>query len=96
MNQEVRTLITGYLDVEEGYNVNRNLRGTVHSFKPEFAEGVREGLTELINTRELSTSDYDDLTQGIEFEDEDSLYEYLREMREYLFGDREEQPLPPA
>lgn len=95
MNQELQTIVSGYLDIEQGYDVNRNLRGTLHSFRPEFVDAVREGLAELIKSRELSVADYDDLTQGIEFEDEDSLYEYLGEMYEYLFGEREQQPLPP-
>ncbi|MEV4440465.1 hypothetical protein AB0K09_15860 [Streptomyces sp. NPDC049577] len=49
----------------------------------------------VLKSRELSIEDYEGLT-GIEFDNEDSLYDYLGKMHDYLIGDREEQPLPPG
>ncbi|MFD8998710.1 hypothetical protein [Streptomyces abikoensis] len=95
MNKEVETLITGRLDIEQAYDTRGYLRPTLHSFSNEYVNAVREGLATLIETRELSVQDYDDLTNGIEFEDEDSLYEYLGKIYDYLFGDLAEQPRPP-
>lgn len=61
MNQELRTFITGYLDEEQGYDVTRNLRRTLHGFNENFSGSVREGFAELLKSRELSVEDYDGL-----------------------------------
>ncbi|MEU5048289.1 hypothetical protein [Streptomyces sp. NPDC021096] len=84
MNPELRTFITGYLDLEQGYYVTGSLRRTLHGFNATFTEAVRSGLAEVMVSRELSVEDYDGLT-GIEFESEAALYDYLGTMHDLAF-----------
>ncbi|MGX8904218.1 hypothetical protein ACR820_02880 [Streptomyces netropsis] len=94
MNEELRTFIKTYLDLEQGYDVSGWLRPTLHAFNSDYVEAVRVGLATVLENRELSVEAYDDLS-CIEFENEEILYEYLQNMYDYLFGDLPEQPLPP-
>ena len=94
MNPQFRQFLTTYLDLEQAYVVTGSLRTTLHAFNASFGQAVRDGLTSVLESRELSVDDYEGIT-GIEFEDEESLYTYLREMHDYLFGDRADQPVPP-
>ncbi|MGW3010703.1 hypothetical protein ACWC9R_17995 [Streptomyces sp. NPDC001219] len=94
MNRELEKFIKVYLDYEQAYDTSGTLRPTLHAFKPEYVDGVREGLKAVLSNRELSTADYERITD-IEFGSEEVLYSYLREMFRYLFEGGEEQPLPP-
>ncbi|MCX4834896.1 hypothetical protein OG785_01435 [Streptomyces sp. NBC_00006] len=95
MNRELEKFIKVYLDYQEGYDTSGALRATLYAFKAEYVERVRKGLEVVLNERELSTGDYERLTD-IEFRSDEDLYSYLREMFQYLFEDGEEQPMPPV
>ncbi|MEU8686075.1 hypothetical protein [Streptomyces sp. NPDC048611] len=94
MNGELERFIKVYLDHEQAYDSSATLRPTLHAFSPGYVEGVREGLKSVLSNREISTADYERITD-IEFDSEEALYSYLQEMFRYLFEDGEEQPLPP-
>ncbi|WP_369216037.1 hypothetical protein [Streptomyces flavofungini] len=94
MNKELETFITTYLDLEQAPDVRGNLRPTLHAFSKEYVDAVRVDLASVLRTRSLSVADYERLTD-IEFADTESLYNYLGEMYEYLFEDRQQQPAPP-
>lgn len=55
---------------------------------------VREGLSAILTSRELSPGDYQGLTD-VEFATEDDPYAYVRKLYAYLFEDARQQPLPP-
>ncbi|MFJ3974727.1 hypothetical protein [Streptomyces sp. NPDC090021] len=56
-------------------------------------ERQRDGLAEVIRTRGMSPTEWEDLTEGvIEFPGEDELYAYLEQAHAYFFGDAEEPP----
>ncbi|MFC7897516.1 hypothetical protein [Streptomyces sp. NPDC057381] len=94
MNRELEKFIKVYLDLEQAYDTSGYLRPTLFAFKGEYVNAVKQGLDELLRTRELSVLDYERLT-NVEFDDEDSLYEYLKGVYHYLFEGRETQPTPP-
>ncbi|MFC3351930.1 hypothetical protein ACFOOM_31800 [Streptomyces echinoruber] len=94
MNEKLEKFLKVYLEMEQAYDTRGYLRPTLHAFKQEYVDAVREGLQTVLRTRELSVGDYERLTD-IEFSDEDSLYEYLGAMYRYLFEGQEEQPVPP-
>ncbi|MFG2894561.1 hypothetical protein [Streptomyces sp. NPDC048248] len=94
MNRELEKFIKVYLDYEQAYDTSGTLRPTLHAFKPEYVERVREGLETVLRDRQLSTSDYETITD-IEFDSEEALYSYLQEIFRYLFENRKEQPMPP-
>lgn len=94
VNRELEKFIRVYLDLEQAYDARGYLRPTLHGFKREYVDAVREGLQTVLRARELSIGDYERLT-GIEFDDEGALYEYLESMYRYLFEEQAEQPVPP-
>ncbi|WP_327657683.1 hypothetical protein [Streptomyces sp. NBC_00483] len=94
MNRELESFLRTYLDHEQAFDTSGTLRPTLHAFRPEFVAAVREGLTSVLADSELSTADYERITD-IEFASEEALYAYLREMFQYLFQTGEMQPLPP-
>ncbi|MFH8571118.1 hypothetical protein [Streptomyces sp. NPDC017993] len=94
MNRELEKFIKVYLDYDQAYDTSGTLRPTLHAFKPEYVERVREGLETVLRDRQISTSEYEMLTD-IEFDGEEALYSYLQEMFRYLFEGGIEQPMPP-
>ncbi|MCM3266494.1 MULTISPECIES: hypothetical protein [Streptomyces] len=94
MNRELEKFIKIYLDFEQAYDNSGFLRPTLHAFRREYVDAVREGLISVLRSRELSIGDYERLTD-IQFDNEESLYAYLEDMYRYLFEDGAEQPLPP-
>lgn len=94
MNRELEKFIKVYLDYDQAYDTSGTLRPTLHAFKPEYVERVREGLETILRYHRLSTADYERMTD-IEFESEEALYSYLQEMYRYLFEDGAAQPMPP-
>ncbi|MEU6680955.1 hypothetical protein [Streptomyces sp. NPDC046925] len=94
MTSELERFIRIYLHYEQAQDVRGDLRSTLHAFNASFVAGVRDGLEKVLRTRELSVAGYERLTD-VEFGDEDALYDYLDQMRQYLFADRADQPLPP-
>jgi hypothetical protein len=52
---------------------------------------TKEGLRELVRTRELTTLDWLNMTD-VEFQSEDELYDYLQKMYDYLFRGSKELP----
>ncbi|WP_432138679.1 MULTISPECIES: hypothetical protein [unclassified Streptomyces] len=94
VNRELEKFIKVYLNAEQAYDTTGYLRPTLHAFKEEYVNGVRTGLETALRTREISPADYEHLTD-IEFDNEDDLYEYLRDLYQYLFEGRDRQPIPP-
>ncbi|MFZ3566359.1 hypothetical protein ACOKM5_05230 [Streptomyces sp. BH097] len=94
MNRDLENFIKVYLDYDQAYDTSGTLRPTLHVFKPEYVERVRQGLETVLRDRRLSTPDYERLTD-IEFESEEALYSYLQDMYRYLFGNGTAQPMPP-
>ncbi|MGH4035196.1 hypothetical protein ACQB60_40480 [Actinomycetota bacterium Odt1-20B] len=94
MNRELEKFIRVYLNEEQAADTRGYLRPTLHGFRKEYVEGVREGLATVLTKRELSTGDYARLTD-VEFDDERALYAYLQKLFAYLFEDGDKQPAPP-
>ncbi|GHE66192.1 hypothetical protein GCM10018785_38710 [Streptomyces longispororuber] len=94
MNAELERFISIYLHLEEAYDTSGTLRPTLMAFGDPFINGVRTGLQEVLRERNVSVGDYERMTD-IEFPDEETLYEYLQGMYEYLFGEGMKQPVPP-
>ncbi|MFD4432960.1 hypothetical protein [Nocardia sp. NPDC058497] len=82
------------LNIEFAYATRWDLRAIVNT-EPD-AEEIRTELAAIIKNRTMTVVDYDDITGGIEFPDEDSLYEYLTSMYAHLYEDAEPQPIPPV
>ncbi|WP_125263290.1 hypothetical protein [Streptomyces alboflavus] len=93
MNEELKTFIRTYLDLEQAYDTS-GLRPTLMAFSESYVQAVREGFSEVLQKRNLSLGEYEGMT-GLEFPDIDSLYEYLQDMNAYLFEGRPDQPAPP-
>lgn len=68
-----------YFSLEQAYDVTGYLRPTLHAFRQEYVDAVREGLEVLLRGQSFTVEDYERLT-GIEFEHEGALYEYLRDI----------------
>ncbi|MEB8339385.1 hypothetical protein [Streptomyces endophyticus] len=94
MNRELEKFLRAYLDHEQAFDTSGSLRRTLHAFRPEYVAAVREGLKSALTDGELSTADYERITD-IEFASEEALHAYLCEMFQYLFETGERQPLPP-
>ncbi|MGP3775851.1 hypothetical protein ACTWJ8_34015 [Streptomyces sp. SDT5-1] len=94
MNTELEKFIKVYLDYDQAYDTSGTLRPTLYVFNPEYVERVREGLATVLRDRPLSTADYERITD-IEFESDEVLYSYLRDMYRYLFENGAAQPMPP-
>ncbi|MEV5983941.1 hypothetical protein AB0L85_02875 [Streptomyces sp. NPDC052051] len=94
MNRQLETFIRTYLHMEMAYRTGGYLRPTLFGFSEFYVLHVREGLSQLLNSRSLSVEEYEGLSD-IEFPGEDSLYEYLQSMYAYLFDDLPDQPMPP-
>ncbi|MFZ3561655.1 MULTISPECIES: hypothetical protein [unclassified Streptomyces] len=94
MNRELETFIRTYLDYEQADDTSGSLRPTLHMFRPEYVAAVREGLKSVLADGELSTADYERITD-IEFASHEALHAYLRELYEYLFETGQRQPSPP-
>ncbi len=60
----------------------------------DYQRMVDSGFRELLHTRELTTSDWAKLTH-VDFDDEDQMYQYLNEVYEYFFQNRNEPPTAP-
>ncbi|KIZ13369.1 hypothetical protein SNA_38620 [Streptomyces natalensis ATCC 27448] len=95
MSREFENFVQIYLDLECAYDTKEGLHDTLHSFKPSYVEAVRKEMEAVLGERSMSLSDYEGLT-SIEFEDEDSLYEYLDGIYRHLFGGLSHQPAPPV
>ncbi|MET9119603.1 hypothetical protein ABZX38_36160 [Streptomyces longwoodensis] len=94
MNRELEKFIRVYLSLEQAYDTSGYLRPTLHAFKDEYVRAVKDGLESVLRNRDLSIEEYERLTD-IEFEDTDSLFNYLNGIYEYLFRGAESQPVPP-
>ncbi|MEU7098365.1 hypothetical protein AB0A66_08470 [Streptomyces longwoodensis] len=94
MNRELEKFIRVYLSLEQAYDTSGYLRPTLHAFKDEYVRAVKNGLESVLRSRDLSIEEYERLTD-IEFENSDSLYDYLNGLYEYLFLGGEGQPVPP-
>ncbi|WP_326780309.1 hypothetical protein OG481_08810 [Streptomyces longwoodensis] len=94
MNRELEKFIRVYLSLEQAYDTSGYLRPTLHAFKDEYVRAVKDGLQSVLRSRDLSIEEYERLTD-IEFENSDSLYDYLNGLYEYLFLGGESQPVPP-
>lgn len=95
MTKELERFIRIYLSLEQAHDVQEGLRPTLHAFNSAYVDGVRNGLEDVLRTRQLSLGDYERLTD-IEFDDENVLYRYLHQMHQHLFADGVGQPLPPT
>jgi hypothetical protein len=94
VNRELEKLFKTYLGLEQAYDTSGYLRPTLFAFKDEYVRAVRQGFDDLLLSHELTTRDYERLT-GIEFDNEELLYEYLHDVYRYLFEDQRDQPAPP-
>ncbi|TGB16040.1 hypothetical protein [Streptomyces sp. MZ04] len=94
MTSDLERFIHIYLCEEQASDVRGWLRPTLHAFRKEYVDGVRDGFERVLRTRDLSVADYERLTD-IAFTDEGALYEYLHRMYEFLFKDGHQQPDPP-
>ncbi|MFF9160354.1 hypothetical protein ACF081_08830 [Streptomyces longwoodensis] len=94
MNGALDRFIRLYLSLEQAYDTSGYLRPTLHAFTDEYVAAVKDGLESALRTREISVEAYERLTD-IEFGSEESLYDYLNRMHEYLFLGRDPQPTPP-
>jgi hypothetical protein len=94
-NGELARFIRVYLSLEQAYDTSGYLRPTLHSFANEYVAAVKEGLESALRSREVSVGAYERLTD-IEFDSEESPYDHLNRMHEYLFLGREPQPTPPG
>ncbi|MEU9236489.1 hypothetical protein [Streptomyces subrutilus] len=95
MDKKVEGFLRTYLDVEQAYDTSGYLRPTLLAFSEAYVQVIRNGLAEMVQNPDFSPSDYERLT-GVEFPDEASLRQYLRDMDAYLFGGAPAQPAPPA
>lgn len=95
MNRELEKFIKVYLGLEQVYDTSGYLRPTLFACKDEYVTAVKQDFEELLRYREFTVGDYERLTD-IEFDDAESLYDYLHGIYRYLFEDQEEQPAPPA
>lgn len=94
MNEDLRNFVKIYLNDETAYSTSGRLRNTLHAFNAETVENVRSGIAEILRDRSLSAARFEGLT-AVEFDDDEALRQYLKEMYRYLFEDREERPFPP-
>lgn len=96
MNDELRGFLGSYLHVETAYDDMEPTRETLVKVRDRaWADAIRDGLADLIATRELTAADYAGLT-WVDFEgDDDALYRYLMAVYAYLFEGSEERPVPP-
>ncbi|MDX2402562.1 hypothetical protein NJO91_05395 [Streptomyces microflavus] len=94
MNEDLKNFIEIYLNHENAYSNSVNLRDTLHAFNSETVENVRSGIAHILRDHSLSAAQFGRLT-AVEFDDDESLERYLKEMYRYLFEDREERPFPP-
>ncbi|MET9506720.1 hypothetical protein ABZY42_34300 [Streptomyces sp. NPDC006622] len=94
MNAETEVFIRIYLNLEQAHDIRGHLRPTLYAFRDSYVARVREGLSAILVSRELSPGDYESLTD-VEFVTEDDLYAYLGKLYAYLFEDARQQPLPP-
>ncbi|MFC6063766.1 hypothetical protein [Streptomyces ochraceiscleroticus] len=94
MNRQLEKFIKVYLGLDQAYDASGHLRPTLFAFKEEYVDAVKQGFEELLRDRDFTVEDYERLTE-VEFDDEDSLYEYLQRMYQYLFEGQGEQPVPP-
>ncbi|MFE0460225.1 hypothetical protein ACFW1A_13360 [Kitasatospora sp. NPDC058965] len=61
----------------------------------KFGTYLRGSLDYLIEQRPVDTSAFRHLTH-YSFRSDDELYDFLVELRDYVFGDRQEHPIAPA
>ncbi|MCX5193695.1 hypothetical protein OOK31_07280 [Streptomyces sp. NBC_00249] len=92
-DRRFRGFLRTYLELEQAYDTGWDLRGTLFSFRPEYAESVRRGFEELLRDR-VDVGAYERLT-NLEFPDEDTLHHYLRAVYAYLFAGADGWPAPP-
>ncbi|WP_110666427.1 hypothetical protein [Streptomyces tateyamensis] len=60
-----------------------------------FAKYLADSLAYLIEQRPVGTGGFQDLT-GYYFSTDDELYDFLVDLRDYVFGNRQEHPIAPA
>lgn len=94
ISPNLTTFFKTYLNPEVAYDAGFQLRGTLHAFNEPYVTNVKLGFLELLRTRELTVGQFEGITD-VEFEDQDTLYAYLNEMYEHLYGDGRPKPLPP-
>ncbi|MFJ8163422.1 hypothetical protein ACIRBY_21215 [Streptomyces sp. NPDC096136] len=94
MNEELRRFASVYLDREVVYDDMRATREALKHFKPEWTEGVRLGLLAVLDEKPLTADEWESVT-SIEFETDDALHVYLRDLYDFLFGGSEKQPALP-
>lgn len=90
LSQAVKDFIGVGLHIDGGAPYPDAIRTSMRSDATRRNE-VETGLRELLQTRELTTREYFEMT-GIDFASEDALYSYLGRMYEYLFRGSEEPP----
>ncbi|WP_063730086.1 hypothetical protein [Streptomyces sp. RTd22] len=95
MNRELEKFIKVYLGLEQAYDTSGYLRPTLFAYKNEYVTAVKQDFEELLRYREFTVGGYERLTD-IEFNDTESLYDYLNGIYRYLFESQEEQPAPPS
>lgn len=91
MTPETRTFIRTYLNIE---TADGDLKGILNGFRDEWVGKVKDGLLELITSRELDVHGYEALT-NFEFASDDDLYAYLRTVWDYIFTDSTVRPWLP-
>lgn len=102
MNETTKKFISGAFGpdfMNEPEVLKRGIRGSLDGRGPftKNTEMQRDGFAELIHSRSLSLTEWEDLTQGVlDFPNEDDMYAYLKKAYDYFFGDAVELPPPPA
>ncbi|MCB5907923.1 hypothetical protein [Streptomyces pinistramenti] len=93
MNRQAKRFIETYLDLEGAYDTKDGLYETLHSFNPDYIEAILQGFSEALKNHSVSVGEYESLT-SIEFENEESLYEYLAVIYRHLCSGDVDQPVP--
>jgi hypothetical protein len=68
-----------------------SIKNSLHNGSELHRAAVRKELQELLETHELTTLDWLNMTD-VEFDSEDGLYRYLQKLYDYLFCGAEELP----
>ncbi len=94
MDKKFEGFLNTYLDAEQAYDTSGYLRPTLMAFNESYVQVIRNSLAEIVQDPDFGPTEYERLT-NIEFADETSLRQYLRDTYSYLFGDAPTQPAPP-
>ncbi|MER7341481.1 hypothetical protein ABT403_27070 [Streptomyces sp. NPDC000075] len=94
VNEELRRFARVYLDREVAYDDMSATREALEHFKPEWTDGVRQGLLAVLEGRRITAEDWESLT-SVEFGTADALHVYLRDLYDFLFEGSDQQPVLP-